>query len=129
MNAAAELFYTESHEWIRIEGEKAYWGITDYAQEHLGDIVFVELPEADIDIEAGDRLAVIESVKAVSDVYTPLSGTIMLVNEELETSPELLNEDPYENYIAVIAFSDISEKEKLMSVSQYEAFCQEEDKK
>ena len=129
MNAAAELFYTESHEWIRIEGEKAYWGITDYAQEHLGDIVFVELPEADIDIEAGDRLAVIESVKAVSDVYTPLSGTIMLVNEELETSPELLNEDPYENYIAVIAFSDISEKEKLMSASQYEAFCQEEDKK
>ncbi|NLF44981.1 MAG: glycine cleavage system protein GcvH [Syntrophomonadaceae bacterium] len=129
MNAAAELFYTESHEWIRIEGEKAYWGITDYAQEHLGDIVFVELPEADIDIEAGDRLAVIESVKAVSDVYTPLSGTIILVNEDLETSPELLNEDPYENYIAVIAFSDISEKEKLMSVSQYEAFCQEEDKK
>ncbi len=129
MNAAAELFYTESHEWIRIEGEKAYWGITDYAQEHLGDIVFVELPEADIDIEAGDRLAVIESVKAVSDVYTPLSGTIILVNEDLETSPELLNEDPYENYIAVIAFSDISEKEKLMSASQYEAFCQEEDKK
>lgn len=129
MNAATELFYTEGHEWIRIEGEKAYWGITDYAQEHLGDIVFIELPEADTDIEAGDRLAVIESVKAVSDVYTPLSGTIMLVNEELETSPELLNEDPYENYIAVIAFSDISEKEKLMSASQYEAFCQEEDKK
>ena len=129
MNAATELLYTEGHEWIRIEGEKAYWGITDYAQEHLGDIVFVELPEADIDIEAGDRLAVIESVKAVSDVYTPLSGTIILVNEDLETSPELLNEDPYENYIAVIAFSDISEKEKLMSASQYEAFCQEEDKK
>lgn len=129
MNAATELLYTEGHEWIRIEGEKAYWGITDYAQEHLGDIVFIELPEADTDIEAGDRLAVIESVKAVSDVYTPLSGTIMLVNEELETSPELLNEDPYENYIAVIAFSDISEKEKLMSASQYEAFCQEEDKK
>ena len=129
MNAATELLYTEGHEWIRIEGEKAYWGITDYAQEHLGDIVFIELPEADTDIEAGDRLAVIESVKAVSDVYTPLSGTIILVNEDLETSPELLNEDPYENYIAVIAFSDISEKEKLMSASQYEAFCQEEDKK
>jgi glycine cleavage system H protein len=129
MNIPDELFYTESHEWIRIDGDKGYIGISDYAQHNLGDIVFVELPDIDIEVNAGDQFAVIESVKAVSDVYSPLSGTIIEVNENLEGSPELLNEDPYENYIAVIAFTDISEKEKLMSAEQYEAFCIEEDKK
>lgn len=129
MNIPAGLFYSQSHEWIRIDGDNAYIGITDYAQHNLGDIVFVELPEMDITVDAGAPFAVIESVKAVSDVYSPLSGTVGAVNENLEGSPELLNEDPYENYIAVIAFTDISEKEKLMSAEQYEAFCIEEDKK
>ncbi len=129
MNIAAGLLYTEGHEWAKIDGEKAYIGITDYAQEHLGDIVFIELPEPDANVDAGERLAVIESVKAVSDVNTPLSGTIIAVNEELEGSPELLNKDPYENYIAVIAYSDMAEKEKLMSAGEYEDFCIKEDQK
>ena len=129
MEILTGLFYTEGHEWAKIDGDKAYIGITDYAQEHLGDIVFIELPELDTDVDAGERLAVIESVKAVSDVNAPLSGTIIAVNEELEGAPELLNEDPYENYIVIIAYSDISEKEKLMSAEEYEAFCIEEEKK
>lgn len=129
MNTPKGLFYSVSHEWVRIDGENAYIGITDYAQHNLGDIVFVELPELDIDFKAGDPFAVIESVKAVSDVYCPLSGTVIQVNESLEESPELLNEDPYENFLAVIAFTDITETEKLMSPEQYEAFCMEEDQK
>ncbi len=129
MNILQGLFYSASHEWIKIDGNNAYTGITDYAQHNLGDIVFVELPETDIEVNAGDSFAVVESVKAVSDVYSPLSGTVIEVNEILEESPELLNEDPYKNYIAIIVFSDITETEKLMSPEQYEDFCSEEDKK
>lgn len=129
MNIPQGLLYSSSHEWIRIEGEKAWLGITDFAQHHLGDIVFVEIPELDSEVNAGDSIAVVESVKAVSEVYSPVSGTIVAVNEGLEEAPELLNEDPYENFIALIEITDQNETEKLMSAEQYEAFCIEEEKK
>lgn len=129
MNIPQGLFYSASHEWIRIDGDNAYIGVTDYAQHNLGDIVFVEIPELDSEVNAGDSIAVIESVKAVSEVFSPISGKIIAVNENLEESPELINEDPYENYLAIIGFSDEDEAKKLMSAEEYEAFCIEEDKK
>ncbi len=129
MNIPQGLFYSASHEWIRIDGDNAYLGITDYAQHNLGDIVFVEIPELDSEVNAGDSIAVIESVKAVSEVFSPISGKIIAVNENLEESPELINEDPYENYLAIIGFNDDEEAKKLMSAEEYEAFCIEEDKK
>ncbi|NLB53638.1 MAG: glycine cleavage system protein GcvH [Syntrophomonadaceae bacterium] len=129
MNIPQGLFYSSSHEWIKIEGEKVTLGITDFAQHHLGDIVFVEVPELNSEVNVGDSIAVVESVKAVSEIYSPVSGTIIAVNEELEESPELLNEDPYKNYIAVIEVSNEIETEKLMSAKDYEAYCIEEEKK
>ncbi|HPF20913.1 MAG TPA: glycine cleavage system protein GcvH, partial [Syntrophomonas sp.] len=94
MNIPENLYYSNEHEWVRVEGENAYIGITDFAQEHLGDIVFVELPEPDTDVSAGEQVGVIESVKAVSSMFSPVSGTITEINEALEDTPELLNEDP-----------------------------------
>lgn len=129
MNIPQGLFYSSSHEWIKIEREKVTLGITDFAQHHLGDIVFVEVPELDSEVDEGDSIAVVESVKAVSEVYSPVSGTIIAVNEELEESPELLNEDPYTNYIAVIEVTNEINTEKLMSAEDYEAYCIEEEKK
>lgn len=129
MNFMQGLFYSANHEWVKIDGDKAWLGITDFAQHHLGDIVFVELPEIDINVSSGDPIAVVESVKAVSDVYSPLSGRITAINEALEESPELLNEDPYENYIAILVISDASETGNLMSADDYEAFCNDEEKK
>ncbi len=116
-----DLVYTEEHEWIKVIDEKIKYGITDYAQNELGDIVYVELPDEGEKMEKGDMLGVIESVKAVSDLYSPISGTISEVNRELESSPELLNEDPFaEGWIAVIDFSDRSEIDALMSAKEYE---------
>ena len=94
--------FTKEHEWAREEGGKVYIGISDYAQNALGDIVYVELPEVGKKVKAGDAISVVESVKTASDIYSPVSGTVIEVNDALEDSPELLNEDPYENYIAVI---------------------------
>ena len=127
MNIPKDLLYTSEHEWIRVNGDQVYLGITDYAQHHLGDIVFVELPELDTEVVSGDSLAVVESVKAVSSVYSPVSGTVVENNEELEDSPELLNEDPYTNHIAVISISKPDELEDLMSPEAYEAFCAEQE--
>jgi len=127
MNIPKDLLYTSEHEWIRVNGDQVYLGITDYAQHHLGDIVFVELPELDTEIVSGDSIAVVESVKAVSSVYSPVSGTVVENNEELEDSPELLNEDPYTNHIAVISISKPDELEDLMSPEAYEAFCAEQE--
>ncbi|MGB9793210.1 MAG: glycine cleavage system protein GcvH, partial [Thermacetogeniaceae bacterium] len=95
MEIKESLYYSEDHEWVRVEGDLAYIGITDYAQEHLGDIVFVELPEIGSEYAAGDTIGVIESVKAVADMHTPVSGTITEVNEALEDAPDSLNKDPY----------------------------------
>ncbi len=125
MNTPKNLKYTKNHEWLRVDGDQAYIGITDYAQHHLGDIVFVEIPEVDSEVGAEDSIAVVESVKAVSSVYSPISGTILEANEELESSPELLNDDPYENWIAVISVDDDAEVEKLLSAEDYDALCAE----
>ncbi|MGR6835543.1 glycine cleavage system protein GcvH [Syntrophomonas erecta] len=127
MNIPKDLKYSTEHEWIRLEGTRAYLGITDFAQHNLGDIVYVEIPEVDNEVANGESVAVIESVKAVSSVYTPMSGTIAEANEDLESSPELLNEDPYENWLAIIEVSNPDEIEDLMSSEEYERFCKEQE--
>lgn len=121
------LYYSDEHEWVRVDGEKAYIGITDFAQHQLGDIVFVELPELDSEFEAGESIGVIESVKAVSDMHTPVSGTVTAVNEGLEDAPESLNSNPYGEHIAVIKMSNNAELEKLMNSKEYADFCEKEE--
>jgi glycine cleavage system H protein len=126
MEIKENLFYSEDHEWVRVEGNTAYIGITDYAQEHLGDIVFVELPDLDSKFEAGDVIGVIESVKAVSDMHTPVSGQVVAVNEALEGAPGPLNSDPYGQHIAALSMSNQDDLKKLMTSEQYAAFCARE---
>ncbi|MGD9679048.1 MAG: glycine cleavage system protein GcvH [Vulcanibacillus sp.] len=119
--------YSKEHEWVELIGDnRARVGVTDYAQHSLGDIVFVELPELGAQIIKGESIGSIESVKAVSEIYTPINGTIFEVNQSLEDTPELLNEDPYEKgWIAIVEVKDISELEDLMSAEEYEAFLKE----
>jgi glycine cleavage system H protein len=124
MNIPQNLLYTKEHEWIKVKGEQGLIGISDYYQHHLGDIVFVELPELDLEVTMGEAIGVIESVKAVSTLFTPATGTIIEVNEELESSPELLNQDPYENWIALLELSDISKLGDLMTAEAYTAYCE-----
>ncbi len=126
MKTLPELKYSKEHEWVKVEGDRAYIGITDHAQDALGDIVFVELPEVGDEIEAGAILGTVESVKAASDIYAPVSGRVVEVNEELEDSPEKINEAPYEAWIAILEMSDPSVLEELMSAEDYEKFCAEE---
>lgn len=118
------LHYTNTHEWVKVEDGFAYIGITDYAQESLGEIVFVELPEEETAIESGDELGAIESVKAASDIISPITGTVVEVNDELEDSPELINEDPFENWIVKIDLEDESELNKLLTASEYSDICE-----
>jgi glycine cleavage system H protein len=125
MKIIAGLKYSNEHEWVRVEGAKAYIGITDYAQEQMGDIVFVELPTVGDTLDKGDTLCVLESVKAASDVYCPLAGKVLAVNEALIDNPALLNEDAYEAWLAVMEIFDQSELAALMDEVEYEAFCQE----
>lgn len=120
------LYYSKDHEWVRVEGDLAYIGITDYAQHSLGSIVYVEIPETGSTVEQGGVLGVVESVKAASDVYSPVSGTVEEVNEALEDNPELINEDPYENHIAVVRMSNKDELELLMDNARYEEFTKGE---
>lgn len=124
MKLLNELKYMESHEWVKVEENKARMGISDYAQEHLGEVVFVELPEVGDTVEAGDQFVVLESVKAASDVYAPVSGTVVEVNEALLDNPGLINESSYDNWIAVIEMSDASEVNKMLSASDYEKVCE-----
>lgn len=126
MKVLKDLLYTKDHEWVKVEGNKAYIGITDFAQHALGNIVFVELPEVDETFAEGDEFAVIESVKAASDAYMPISCTILAVNEALDDEPALLNEDAFENWIVKVEISDESELDSLMTPEAYEAFCNEE---
>lgn len=126
MKVPENLKYSKEHEWVRMEGKKAYIGITDYAQHSLGDIVFVELPEKGKKMLAGDTLGAVESVKAVSDVYSPVSGYILDINEKLVDSPENINKDPYENWIASIEMEDESELEQLVSPQLYKEYCDEQ---
>ena len=121
MKYPEELLYTEDHEWIRVENGVATMGITDFAQSELGDVVFVELPDVDEELNQGDAMGVVESVKAVSDIYMPVGGTIVETNEEVLDAPELVNTDPYgEGWLIKIQLSDESELEALMSAEEYE---------
>ena len=117
------LKYSKEHEWVREEKGLLYLGITNYAQLALGDIVFVELPKVGKKLQAESILGVVESVKAASDVYSPVSGTVLKVNEALINSPELLNAEPYENWLAALEPADLSELDKLMDEAQYAEFC------
>ncbi|HLQ72875.1 MAG TPA: glycine cleavage system protein GcvH [Bacillota bacterium] len=121
-----DLVYSEEHEWIKREDDKVRIGITDFAQSELGDIVFVELPEEGDEIEADEPFGSVESVKTVSELYAPLSGTVVEVNEDLEDSPEFVNESPYEKaWMIVIEPSDESEFDELISADEYKAFIEE----
>ena len=117
------LYYSESHEYVKIEGDFAYVGITDYAQNALGNVVYVDLPEVDDEVEADEDFGAVESVKAASDLISPVTGTVVEVNEALEDKPELLNENPYENWIIKVKLSDTAEIDNLMDAQSYEDFC------
>lgn len=117
------LYYSESHEYVRVEGEYAYIGITDYAQNALGNVVYVDLPEVDDEIEAGEDFGAVESVKAASDLTSPVSGVVVEINEALEDEPELINKDAFANWIMKVKLADTTELDNLMDAKAYEAFC------
>ncbi len=118
------LFYSESHEYVKIEGEYGYIGITDYAQNALGNVVYVDMPDVDDEVEAGEEFGAVESVKAASDLISPVSGTVVEVNEALDDAPELINQDAYANWIIKVELSDKSELDDLMDAAAYQAFCE-----
>lgn len=121
MKIPAELKYSRDHEWVKVEGNRARVGITDYAQSQLGDVVFVEVPEVDSSIAAGAGFSVVESVKAVSDIYAPVGGVIVEVNETLADAPEIINEDPYgEGWLVVIEMDDQVDLSQLLNSDEYE---------
>ena len=118
------LKYTKSHEWVRVEGQIAYIGITDYAQESLGDIVYVELPAAGTKVARGDEILNIESVKVAEAVYTPVGGTVFDVNNNLQDQPEAINQDPYGTFIYALEMQASSELEDCMDASEYKKFVE-----
>lgn len=123
MKFDADVKYQKSHEWARFEGETIIVGISDYAQDSLGDVVFVELPEVGNSLQQGDSFGVVESVKAASDVFIPVSGEVIEINEELADNPELINEDPFgKGWIVKIKPSDMSELDSLMNAQDYETY-------
>ena len=119
------LRYSESHEYVRVEGEYGFVGISDYAQHALGNVVYVDMPDVDDEVTAGEEFGAVESVKAASDLISPVSGTVVEVNEALEDTPELLNEDAFGNWIIKVQLSDPSELDNLMDAAAYKAFCKE----
>ena len=120
------LYYSESHEYVRVEGEYGYVGITDYAQSQLGNVVYVDMPEEDDEVTAGEEFGAVESVKAASDLNCPVSGTVIEVNEALEDEPGLLNKDAFANWIIKVEMSNKRELENLMDAKAYEEFCSKE---
>lgn len=125
-----DIKYHREHTWVRVEGKHATVGITDYAQHQMGDIVYIDLPEIDTEVDADSELSEVESTKATSPVVSPVSGTVMEVNEDLADSPEIINEDPYGNgWLVVLEMSEPSELSDLMSKAQYEKFLKEEEGK
>ena len=126
MKVIEGLKYTKEHEWIKLEGEKAYIGITDYAQHALGDIVFIELPQVGAILKKGGELGVIESVKTASDIYSPLSGEVIDVNLKLDDNPEIVNEEPYDSWIAILKLSDTILSDDLMDSVEYIKYCESE---
>jgi glycine cleavage system H protein len=127
MEFPEELKYTEEHEWVLVEGDLAVIGITDFAQDAMGDVVFVELPAVGTEVTTGKAFGVVESVKAVSDVYAPVSGTVEEINEELPDAPEILNTSPYgDGWMIKIRISDPGELDRLMDAAAYQAHLAEE---
>lgn len=118
------LFYSESHEYIRVEGDFGFIGITDFAQKALGNVVYVDMPDVDDDVTAGEEFGAVESVKAASDLISPVSGTVVEVNEALEDSPELVNQAAYDNWIIKVELSDKDELDNLMDAAAYTEFCE-----
>ena len=118
------LFYSESHEYVKVEGNIGYIGISDYAQHALGNVVYVDMPDVDDEIEAGEEFGAVESVKAASDLFAPVSGTIVEVNDALDDQPELINQDPYENWIVKVELSDKSQLDNLMDAKAYAKYCE-----
>ncbi|MDF2854890.1 MAG: glycine cleavage system protein [Neobacillus sp.] len=126
MTTPKDLRYSEEHEWVKVEGEKVRVGITHFAQSELGDIVFVELPEVGDEVTANETFGSVESVKTVSELYAPVSGKVVEVNEDLSDNPEFVNESPFEKaWMIVVELSDSSELDKLMTAEQYEAMVKE----
>ncbi len=126
MNIPGDLKYTEGHEWVRVEGKIAYVGISDHAQHELGDIVYVELPEVDTEIDSKEEATNIESVKAAAPVYSPVTGKIVEVNEDLEDNSENINSDAYGSYIFAVEMTDPSELDSLMDADAYKEFLEKE---
>lgn len=124
-NVKEGLYYSESHEYVRTDGEYAFVGITDYAQKALGNIVYVDMPDVDDEVEAGEDFGAVESVKAASDLVSPVSGEIVEVNEALEDKPELLNEDAFANWIIKVKMADKKELDKLMDAAEYASRCED----
>ena len=117
------LYYSESHEFVRVEGDYGYVGITDYAQHALGNVVYVDMPDVDDEVESGSEFGAVESVKAASDLISPVSGTVVEVNEALDDQPELINQDAFENWIIKVELSDKADLDRLMDAKAYEEFC------
>lgn len=125
-----DLKYADTHEWVKIDGASATVGITDHAQDHLGDVVYVELPEVGVAVAQGSSFGAVESVKATSDIISPISGKVVGVNEELNSSPGLVNSSPYEDgWIIKVEVSDANEVKNLMGTDDYSKFCEEEEAK
>ena len=118
------LYYSESHEYVRVEGDFGYIGITDYAQNALGNVVYVDMPDVDDEVSAGEEFGAVESVKAASDLMSPVTGVVVEVNEALEDQPELINSDAYENWIIKVTIADSEELNNLMDAKAYAAFCE-----
>lgn len=118
-------YYSESHEYVKVEGNVGYVGITDHAQHELGNVVYVDMPEVDDEVTAGEEFGAVESVKAASDLFSPVSGTVLGVNEALEDEPGLVNQDPYANWIMKVELSDSSELDNLMDAAAYKALIGE----
>ena len=118
------LYYSESHEYVRVEGDFGYIGVTDYAQNALGNVVYVDMPDVDDEVTAGEEFGAVESVKAASDLMSPVTGVVVEVNEALEDQPELINQDAYEHWIIKVEISDKSELDNLMDAKAYAAFCE-----
>ena len=119
------LYYSESHEYVKVEGDFGFIGITDYAQHELGNVVYVDMPEVDDEVTAGEEFGAVESVKAASDLMSPVSGTVVEVNEALEDEPGLINKDAFENWIIKVELSDKSELDNLMDAAAYKEFIGE----
>lgn len=125
MKNPRDVYYTENHEWVRVEEGQAYVGITNHAQEELGEVVFVELPSTETHVERGEEVLTVESLKAATQIYAPISGNIVEVNEELDETPDLLNEEPFEQHIFVLEIEQREELEALLTAEDYENFLEE----